>query len=281
MALRSFRRLGLGQLGTKETVESEAGRATGTVSNSHKYVLSLRRKHDERGCVNRHLPGHTACRQACLSSPPTAPPAPAAPGTQGRRQGHTRAHARWSDGRAALRERGPQEQSGNTRGARAPGAAGGPCGGEGAAASLETGAAALQVGAATGETAPDSAQSRGWEGRRQGRGLLQALRVHHLRPWTAPNAPSPVLRRKQDRSLPPPPRAPVSPTHSGRDPNDEDRTDAHGGPGPTRRLSQALGEARVSVLTCRGPGLPWGNRDGDPQWHRRGDCTPYVRRRKY
>lgn len=38
MVLRSFGRLGLGQLGTK--VESEAGRATGTVSNSHKYVLS-------------------------------------------------------------------------------------------------------------------------------------------------------------------------------------------------------------------------------------------------
>lgn len=103
----------------------------------------------------------------------------------------------------------------------------------------------------------------------------------HLRPWTAPDAPSPVLRRKQDRSLPPPPRAPVSPTHSGRDPNDEDWTDAHGGPGPTRSPSQALGEARVSVLTCRGPGLPWGNRDGHPQWHRRDNCKPYVRRRKY
>ena len=41
VALKSFGQLpGLGQLGTKETVESEAGRATGTTSNSHKYVLN-------------------------------------------------------------------------------------------------------------------------------------------------------------------------------------------------------------------------------------------------
>ena len=30
----------MGQPGAKETVESEAGRATSTISNSHKYVLS-------------------------------------------------------------------------------------------------------------------------------------------------------------------------------------------------------------------------------------------------
>ena len=92
-------------------------------------------------------------------------------------QGHTRAHPHWSDSHAALGERGPKKP-GNTRRARDPGAAGGPCGGEGAAASLERRAAALRVGAATGEAAPDSAQSRGWEGCRRGRGLAAGTRVH-------------------------------------------------------------------------------------------------------
>lgn len=68
------------------------------------------------------------------------------------------------------------------------------------AASLETGAAALQVGAATEETAPDSAQGRGWEGRRQGRGLLQALRVHASPPLGSPSETLDSTRRPEPRT---------------------------------------------------------------------------------
>ena len=60
--------------------------------------------------------------------------------------------------------------------------------------------------------------------------LLQALEYtrapdsdFHPRPWTAPNTPSPVLRRKQDRRLPPPPRAPVSSTRQAGTPVMETR----------------------------------------------------------
>ena len=128
---------------------------------------------------------------------------------------------------------------------------------------MERGAADLRVGAATGEAAPDSAQSRGWEARRQGRGPAAGTRVH-ASPRLGPppetldstQHPEPRTSKETRQKAAPTSKGPGELYTAGRDPSDGDQTGAHRGPGPTRRPSQALGQARASVLTCHGPGLP-------------------------